>query len=58
MKTFGKFLAVFAPVLLFVGPVLVAVDMGMGFMGILGAVCVGGGASAFCTKYERLLKQA
>lgn len=50
MRTLGRFLAILAPVLLLVGPVLVAVDLSMGFLGVLGAACIGGGASAFCTK--------
>jgi hypothetical protein len=53
VRTFGWFLVVLAPVLLLVGPVLVALELNMGFVGILGAACIGGGASALSARPER-----
>ena len=53
VRAFGRLLVVLAPVLLLVGPVLVALELNMGFVGILGAACIGGGISALSARPER-----
>jgi hypothetical protein len=52
MRSLGLVLGVFAPVLLFVGPVLMAMELNMGILGILGAGCIGAGWGTFYVRSE------